>query len=75
MAVAEYRESLREIPILATVVVRWLRAGHTNSLSVKAYPLTLSASRLLHVNSMHLFGDAELEQGLRPQAEVGALAV
>lgn len=24
------------------------------------------------INSMHLFGDAELDQGLRPQAQVGA---
>lgn len=27
---------------------------------------------LSSINSMHLFGDAELDQGLRPQAQVGA---
>lgn len=42
------------------------------SLDVKSY---LHVPPSLHVNSMHLFGDAELEQGLRPQAKVGALAV
>jgi len=58
--------SVREILLPATVR---LREGHTALLEWKS----ISAS--LHVNSMHLFGDAELEQGLRPQAEVGALAV
>lgn len=39
------------------------RAGYTIR-DVKASPLS--------INSMHLFGDAELDQGLRPQAQVGA---
>lgn len=47
------------------------KIGTHGSLRMKSVSPAVSP----HVNSMHLFGDAELEQGLRPQAEVGALAV
>jgi len=61
--------SVREILFPAIVSVR-LREGYMALSEWKRISPRPTVS--LHVNSMHLFGDAELEQGLRPQAEVGA---
>lgn len=61
------RSSIEEFPIPG-----WGESWIYRIRDVKASLFPPPAPSLSSINSMHLFGDAELDQGLRPQAQVGA---